>query len=108
MDYRKGLSIAEGHPATKTLKNFLIKEGPQGTGRVEGYSIECDGVFIYCPSHVWCDDSGAGTFREDSETAAVRSFYERGAEGNGDEENPQQKRMVEAWAAMAAKQGEKP
>lgn len=61
-------------PRTKTLARFLEREAPH---RVTGLSIEPDGVFIYTDSSVWCDDAGAGTFREDSETAAVRKFYER-------------------------------
>lgn len=63
-------------PRTKAMQKFLEKEGPNGTGRVVGLSIECDGVFIYTNSDEWCDDSGAGTFRGDSETAAIRWFYE--------------------------------
>jgi glucose/arabinose dehydrogenase len=62
-------------PKTKTLKRFIEKEGPQGSGRVVGVTIEPDGVFIYTDSSKWCDDSGAGTFREDSETLAVTEFY---------------------------------
>jgi hypothetical protein len=61
-------------PRTKTLRRFLEREAPH---RVVGLSIEPDGVFIYTRSAEWCDDAGAGTFREDSETAAVRKFYER-------------------------------
>jgi hypothetical protein len=64
-------------PRTKTLRAFIAKEGPQGTGRVEGLSIEADGVFIYTNSAVWDDGNGAGTFRENSETLAVKKFYER-------------------------------
>lgn len=64
-------------PKTKAMRAFIEKEGPNGTGRVVGLSIESDGVFIYTNSAEWCDDSGAGTFREDSETAAIRTFNER-------------------------------
>jgi hypothetical protein len=64
-------------PRTRTLRKFIDHEGPNGTGRVTGLSIEADGVFIYTDSSLWCDDSGAGTFRGDSETAAIRRFYER-------------------------------
>mgnify|MGYP001228294683 CR=1 FL=1 len=62
-------------PTTKSMRAFIEKEGPQGTGRVVSLSIEPDGVFIFTNSDEWCDDAGAGTFREDSETAAIRSFY---------------------------------
>lgn len=62
---------------TTTLRRFIEAEGPAGSGRVTGLSIEPDGVFIYTDSAAWCDDSGAGTFRGDSETAAVRAFRER-------------------------------
>jgi hypothetical protein len=64
-------------PRTKALAAFIAKEGPTGTGRVTGLSIEPDGVFIYTTSALWCDDAGAGTFRADSETAAIRTFYDR-------------------------------
>lgn len=60
-------------PTTKAMVAFLKRE----KDRVVGLSIEPDGVFIYTNSDEWCDDAGAGTFREDSETAAIRAFYER-------------------------------
>lgn len=60
-------------PKTKTMKNFLKKE----SYRVIGLSIEPDGVFIYTNSTEWCDDSGSGTFRGDSETDAIKKFYSR-------------------------------
>lgn len=53
------------------MASFLIKEAD----RVTGLSIEDDGVFIYTDSSQWCDDAGAGTFREDSETRAIKKFY---------------------------------
>lgn len=65
-------------PRTKALAAFLLKEGPAGSGRVTGLSIEGDdGVFIYTESAQWCDDNGSGTFRGDSETKAIRAFYDR-------------------------------
>jgi len=64
-------------PATKRLRQFIAKEGPNGSGRVIGLSVEPDGVFIYTNSHEWCDDAGAGTFRGDSETAAIERFQQR-------------------------------
>lgn len=64
-------------PRTKAMRAFLAREGPEGTGRVVGLSIETDGVFIYTESAKWCDDAGAGTFRGDSETAAIRHFRSR-------------------------------
>lgn len=60
-------------PKTKIMKNFLKKE----SYRVIGLSIEPDGVFIYTNSTEWCDDSGSGTFRGDSETDAIKKFYSR-------------------------------
>ncbi len=60
-------------PRTKAMRAFLVKEAH----RVTGLSIEADGVFIYTDSSRWCDDSGSGTFRADSETAAIKAFYAR-------------------------------
>lgn len=58
-------------PKTKAMRAFLTREAH----RVTGLSIEDDGVFIYTDSTKWCDDAGAGTFRGDSETAAIAKFY---------------------------------
>lgn len=61
-------------PKTKTMARFLERE----KHRVVGLSIELpDGVFIYTNSWEWCDDAGSGTFRGDSETDAIRKFYDR-------------------------------
>ena len=60
-------------PKTETMRRFLKKEG----NRIVGLSIESDGVFIYTESAKWCDDAGSGTFRGDSETDAIRKFYQR-------------------------------
>lgn len=66
-------------PKTKAMKAFLLKEGPEGSGLVTGLSIEGDdGVFIYTNSQVYCDDAGAGTFRGDTETKAIKHFYNAG------------------------------
>lgn len=70
-------------PRTKAMAAFLKSEGPDGSGRVVGLSIEPDGVFIYTASAAWCDDSGAGTFRGDSETGAIAAFKARVRPGNG-------------------------
>lgn len=71
----KDLSEGFDNPRSKAMKNFLAKEGPKGTGRVVGMSIELpDGVFIYTKSSEWCDDAGSGTFRGDSETDAIKQF----------------------------------
>ena len=60
-------------PKTKALAK-LIKTDP----RIMGMSIELpDGVFIYTDSAEWCDDAGAGTFRGDSETDAIRKYRAR-------------------------------
>ncbi|QXV74012.1 hypothetical protein [Rhizobium phage RHEph12] len=75
-------------PKTKAMIAFLEME----KHRLVGLSIEADGVFIYTRSHEWCDDSGSGTFRGDSETAAIKAFYERVRKSNGDVEHPQPKR----------------
>lgn len=58
-------------PKTQAMRNFLKKE----RNRVVGLSIEPDGVFIYTNSSEWSDDAGAGTWRADSETAAIKDFY---------------------------------
>lgn len=61
-------------PKTKAMKAFLEKE----KHRVVDLSLEGDdGVFIYTRSAEWCDDSGSGTFRGNSETDAIRVFYDR-------------------------------
>jgi glucose/arabinose dehydrogenase len=60
-------------PRTLSMRRFLDRE----KARIVGLSIEPDGVFIYTDSSRWCDDAGSGTFRGDSETAAIRRFYER-------------------------------
>ena len=70
---------------TAAMTAFLARE----SDRVTGLSIEADGVFIYTESAKWCDDNGSGTFRADSETAAIRAFYDRVQPGNGDAANPQ-------------------
>ena len=63
-------------PQTAALYKFLDTE-VNNRQRVTGLSIECDGVFIYTDSSKWCDDAGAGTFRGDSETAAIKAFKDR-------------------------------
>ena len=62
-------------PRTIAMATFLDRE--RRSGRVVGLSIEADGVFIYTRSSEWCDDAGSGTFRADSETAAIKRFYQR-------------------------------
>lgn len=66
-------------PRTVSMERFLKREAH----RVTGLSIEDDGVFIYTDSAQWCDDAGSGTFRADSETAAIRAFYDRVQQGDG-------------------------
>lgn len=82
-------------PKTKAMRDFLKREA----GRVVGLSIEADGVFVYTNSHEWCDDSGAGTFRGDSETAAINRFYERVTQGDGNVDYPQPLWMTKAREA---------
>ena len=67
------------NPRTKAMRTFLRRE----RHRVVGLSIEPDGVFIYTDSAEWCDDAGSGAFRGDSETAAIRRFYEMVQKGDG-------------------------
>lgn len=64
--------MAEGTPKTKTFNDFIAKE--REAGRITGYSIEDDGVFIYTDTDRFADDAGAGTFRGDSETAAIKQY----------------------------------
>ena len=62
------------------MVKFLNKE----KDRVQGVSFEGqDGVFIYCDSAKWCDDSGSGTFRGDTETKAIKRFYDQIRKGDG-------------------------
>lgn len=72
-------------PRTKAMRAFIEKEGPNGTGRVVGLSLEDeDGVFIYTNSREWDDGNGAGTFRGDTETKAIAWFnqnVQRNTEG---------------------------
>jgi hypothetical protein len=63
-------------PKTAAMRKFIEKEGPNGSGRVIGLSIELDGVFIYTRSADWDDGGGAGTFRGDTETQAIALFRE--------------------------------
>ncbi len=59
-------------PKTKAMRDFLAKE----SDRVVGLSIEDDGVFITTDTSQWTDDAGGGTFRADTETAAIKLFNE--------------------------------
>lgn len=61
-------------PKTKAMEKFLEQEAGV---RVTGMSVEPDGVFIYTDSSQFADDAGAGTFRGDSETQAIRRFRRR-------------------------------
>lgn len=63
-------------PKTDAMYRFLDTE-VNNRQRVTGLSIEPDGVFIYTDSDKWCDDAGAGTFRGDSESAAIRRFRDQ-------------------------------
>jgi hypothetical protein len=67
-------------PRTKAMAAFLAKE----KHRVVDLSREGDdGVFIYTRSAEWCDDNGSGTFRGNSETDAIKVFYERVRKAEG-------------------------
>lgn len=59
-------------PKTKALAALIAKDK-----RIEGLSIECDGVFIYTNSAEWDDGDGSGTFRGDNETQAIKLYKER-------------------------------
>lgn len=59
-------------PRTKALQRLIETDK-----RIVGLSIEADGVFIYTNSWEWCDSHGAGGFRGDSETAAIKRYKER-------------------------------
>lgn len=61
----------DGTIKTKALRDFIAANSV----RLKGISIEPDGVFIYTDSSLWCDDAGAGTFRGDTETQAIKRFY---------------------------------
>lgn len=57
---------------TKTMRALV-----ESDARIVAFTIEHVGVFIYTNSDEWCDDHGSGTFRGDSETAAVQRYRER-------------------------------
>jgi hypothetical protein len=57
-------------PKTKALRDFM----KANAHRVTDLAIESDGVWIYTDPLEWCDEHGAGTFRGDSESAAIRRF----------------------------------
>src|SRR5690606_5275927 len=88
-------------PRTKTLRDLIEREGPNGTGRIVGLSIEGDGVFIYTNSAQWCDDSGSGTFRGDSETAAVRRFRSEVRRADASDADPASAEPASAEPASA-------
>lgn len=68
------MKIYGGLPKSKTMKAFIARE----SYRVTSISFEgSDGIFIYTDTSLWCDDAGAGTFQGNTETQAVKNFYER-------------------------------
>lgn len=80
---------AFGPVHTKALAAFIRREGPDGTGRVVGISLEDEyGVIIYTDPAQWCNDFGAGAFRGDTETGAIAAFRDRVRESNGCPVNP--------------------
>jgi hypothetical protein len=59
-----------GRVKTVALRDLIAKDA-----RIIDVSIEDeDGVFIYTASAQWDDGNGSGTFRGDTETAAVARF----------------------------------
>lgn len=62
----------------KTIRALILKDE-----RIVGVSAEGDdGYFIYTDSHKWCDGSGAGTFRGDSWSDAIKKYKSRVMEYN--------------------------
>lgn len=55
--------------APKSLQKLLEKDS-----RIVGFTIEADGVFIYTNSALWHDGNGAGTFRGDTVTCAIKRY----------------------------------
>ena len=55
--------------APKRLRSLI-----EGDERIVAFTIEPDGCFIYTNSDEWCDDDGAGTFRGDTVTDAIRDY----------------------------------
>lgn len=55
--------------APKSLRKLI-----ESDTRIVAFTIEPDGVFIYTNSNQWCDDHGAGTFREDGVRAAIKNY----------------------------------
>ena len=58
---------------TKAMQRFLEKEAD----RVVDFYHEGDSVFIHTNSDEWADENGSGTFVAESETAAIKKFYDR-------------------------------
>lgn len=54
---------------TKALRNLVEKDE-----RIVAFTSEQDGVFIYTNTAEWDDGNGAGTFRGDTETGAVKRY----------------------------------
>lgn len=59
-------------PRTKALQDLMRRDA-----RVIDVVVDPDGVFIYTDSAEWADDAGSGTFRGDTEAAAIRRFKSR-------------------------------
>lgn len=55
--------------APKTLRRLIEKDT-----RIVAFTIEPDGCFIYTNTAEWDDGNGCGTFREDTVTAAIKSY----------------------------------
>lgn len=75
-------------PQTQAMDSFIARHGPDGAGAVVGMTTGPDGVCLYTAPALWCDQSGAGTFRGDTETGAIRAFRESAVPGNGCTANP--------------------
>ena len=65
--------IIDGTIKTKALQAFI----KANSHRVTRVTIDSDGVWLFTDNSKWCDDHGSGTFRGDSEAAAMRRFNDR-------------------------------
>ena len=65
--------IIDGTIKTKSLQAFL----KANSHRVTHVIIDSDGVWLFTNSSQWHDGNNSGTFRGDSEAAAIRKFNDR-------------------------------
>ena len=65
--------IIDGTIKTKALQAFL----KANSHRITNVTIDSDGVWLFTDSSHWHDGNSSGTFRGDSEAAAIRKFNDR-------------------------------